>query len=134
VINPKFIAKLITEDPDVFNEGWEELGIEDPNIDAIPTALELIRNIQSFFNINYPRVELGIMPSKKVNVQAFLASSEYPFSISIPDDALDDMSEQRRSSFFQEFEKTITSSGWKVFPNITHNEDELVIAILPPNF
>ena len=24
------IAKLITEDPDIFREGWEELGIEDP--------------------------------------------------------------------------------------------------------
>jgi hypothetical protein len=24
------IARLITEDPDVLNEGWEELGIEDP--------------------------------------------------------------------------------------------------------
>ena len=28
--NVKKIAKLLTEDPDIFNEGWEELGIEDP--------------------------------------------------------------------------------------------------------
>lgn len=25
------IAKLITDDPDIINEGWEELGIEDPD-------------------------------------------------------------------------------------------------------
>jgi len=29
-MNPKDIARLITEDPDIFNEDWEELGIEDP--------------------------------------------------------------------------------------------------------
>ncbi len=26
------IARLITNDPDIINEGWEELGIEDPNL------------------------------------------------------------------------------------------------------
>lgn len=30
MINPKDVAKLITEDPDLFNEGWDELGIQDP--------------------------------------------------------------------------------------------------------
>lgn len=31
-MDPKDIARLITEDPDVFNEDWEELGIEDPGL------------------------------------------------------------------------------------------------------
>jgi hypothetical protein len=31
VIDPRRIAKLITEDPDLFNESWEELGIQDPS-------------------------------------------------------------------------------------------------------
>jgi hypothetical protein len=29
----KKIAKIITGDPDIFSEGWEELGIEDPGFD-----------------------------------------------------------------------------------------------------
>jgi len=29
-MDPKDIARFITEDPDILNEGWEELGIEDP--------------------------------------------------------------------------------------------------------
>jgi len=29
-MNPEDIARMITEDPDILNEDWEELGIEDP--------------------------------------------------------------------------------------------------------
>jgi len=32
-MNPKDIARMITEDPDLLNEDWEELGIEDPHKD-----------------------------------------------------------------------------------------------------
>lgn len=31
-MNPEDIAKFLTEDPDVFFEGWEELGIKDPGL------------------------------------------------------------------------------------------------------
>jgi hypothetical protein len=41
----KKIAKLITEDPDVFNEGWEEEGIKDPfPRERTPEELEAIAN------------------------------------------------------------------------------------------
>lgn len=33
MVDPEKIAKMITEDPDVFNEGWEELGIQDPGFE-----------------------------------------------------------------------------------------------------
>lgn len=29
-MNPEDIARLLTEDPDIFNENWDELGIRDP--------------------------------------------------------------------------------------------------------
>jgi len=32
-MNPEDIARYITDDPDVFSEGWEELGIEDPGLE-----------------------------------------------------------------------------------------------------
>jgi|GEM_PF-5192974 len=37
-MNPKDIARMITEDPDVLNEDWEELGIEDPGLGKQPDA------------------------------------------------------------------------------------------------
>jgi hypothetical protein len=39
-MNPEEIAKRITEDPDVLDEGWEELGIEDPGFEEEPSALD----------------------------------------------------------------------------------------------
>ena len=46
------ITKLITEDPDIFNEGWEELGIEDPNIkgpkdpQSYPSEVEEVEDVE----------------------------------------------------------------------------------------
>ena len=40
-MNPEEIARFITGDPDVFMEGWEELGIADPDLeDPVEDALE----------------------------------------------------------------------------------------------
>ncbi len=35
MVNPEDVAKLITEDPDLFNEGaWEDMGFVDPGLNA----------------------------------------------------------------------------------------------------
>jgi len=40
-MEPKDIARFITDDPDVFLEGWEELGIKDPGLeDPVVDALD----------------------------------------------------------------------------------------------
>jgi hypothetical protein len=42
----KIIAKLITEDPDLFNEGWDEVGIEDPFPDEQPTGIKKMEEVE----------------------------------------------------------------------------------------
>lgn len=44
----KRIAKLITEDPDIFNEGWEDLGIQDPGFDHSLEDVKLIMKWHGF--------------------------------------------------------------------------------------
>ena len=40
-MSPREIARFITDDPDIFSEGWEEVDIEDPDLaDPVEDALE----------------------------------------------------------------------------------------------
>ena len=40
-MSPREIARFITDDPDIFSEGWEEVDIEDPGLaDPVEDALE----------------------------------------------------------------------------------------------
>ena len=40
-MSPREIARFITDDPDIFSEGWEEVDIEDPGLeDPVENALE----------------------------------------------------------------------------------------------
>lgn len=48
MINPDDIAKRITEDPDVFVEGWDELGIQDPTANESKIVRELKAGISKY--------------------------------------------------------------------------------------
>ena len=48
MINPDEIAKFLTDDPDVFNEGWDELGIAEPNFAKSEIRLVLERAIAKY--------------------------------------------------------------------------------------
>jgi hypothetical protein len=60
-MNPEQIAKLITEDPNIFNEGWEPGIGEEPNR---MISIEFIRDVsgkyEGFYN-NLLRVIIDIM-------------------------------------------------------------------------
>lgn len=137
MINPEDISKMITDDPDILNEGWEELGIEDPNFQE-PSGLksaEIIRKVQSYFNTNFPDVEFNFMPAKNVDVQTFLMG-QFPFTIFISDSALDEMTEGRAGTFFVGLQDMLEGTGWKLFERIHHDEDDekIVMILMPERF
>jgi hypothetical protein len=117
-----YIAKMLTEDPDIFNEGWEELGIADPGLEAGLNSRELIEKVKEFFNIQYPDIEYNFIPNKKVDVETFLAG-RYPFTMFMPETAMDGMPDRRAANFFPTILRVLSDAGWKL-PDSTVAHDK----------
>jgi len=140
------IASYITDDPDIFNEGWlEDMGIEDPNLTSkTPHSRihDIINQLNEFFNVNYGDVGIGVLgPKAKSYREKWMFDPK-----NLPEDYNGQLDfylvkgleldpsfwEKNGDAIYSKFKQIVESNGWNASKPF-EADYQTFLTILPPN-
>lgn len=109
-------------------EGWEELGIQDPNHTKASIS-EIISNVREFLETHYPGIDMQVVDGVKLDTEG---DSHQPLTLNLDCRAWFDfgpvqLSDPRLRKFLIDLRGILRINGWKIENCAPHSgvDDEL---------